>query len=44
MDNISRPTDNCRSFFKNGRPPTVEEFTKVWIKLINEMEKRKAVG
>lgn len=44
MDNISQTSYNCRSFFKNGRPPTVDEYTKAWIRLINEMEKRKAAG
>lgn len=44
MDNTSQAAKNCRSFFKNGRLPTTEEYTRVWIKLINEMEKRKAVG
>ena len=44
MDNTSQPANHCRSFFINGRIPTVEEYTRVWIKLINEMEKRKEVG
>lgn len=44
MDITSQPSADCRSFFKNGRLPTVEEYTRVWIKLINEIEKRKYVG
>lgn len=43
MDNASQSSPNCRSFFKNGRAPTAEEYTRVWIKLINEIEKRKAI-
>lgn len=28
--------------FKNGRMPTKEEYTNLWIKLINQMEREKA--
>ncbi len=32
----------CKSVFKNGRSePTCEHFTKVWIDMINGIERRK---
>lgn len=34
----------CTNVFKNGDPaPTSDAFTKVWINLINQMEKNKAI-
>lgn len=43
MDNTCQPSENCRSIFKNGEVPTAEAYTKVWIDLINALEKRKAL-
>ena len=35
-------TTNCTNTFKNGNsPPSREEYTKLWIHLINQMEKNK---
>ena len=34
--------NNVINVFKNGRIPTKEEYTKVWIKMINQMEREKA--
>ncbi len=31
-----------KNIFKNGRKPTKEEFTKVWIDMINYIERLKA--
>ena len=45
MDNkpvLSTVTGSVTNVFKNGRMPTKEEYTKLWIKLINQMERDKA--
>ena len=34
--------DAVKNVFKNGRMPTKEEYTKVWIDLINKIEREKA--
>jgi len=34
----------CNSVFKNGSSTTKELFTEKWIKIINNIEKNKAVG
>lgn len=35
---------NCKSIFRNGKQePDHEEFTQVWVSLINQMERAKAV-
>ncbi len=34
--------DSVKNVFQNGRKPTKEEFTKVWIDLINQIERLKA--
>ena len=31
-----------KNVFKNGRMPTREEYTKLWIKMINQIEREKA--
>ncbi len=31
-------TESVKNVFKNGRKPTKEEFTKVWIDMINHIE------
>lgn len=37
-------TSICTNIFKNGDPaPASDTFTKVWINLINQMEKNKAI-
>lgn len=33
---------SCKNVFKYGRPPTKEEYTKVWIDLINQIERLKS--
>ncbi len=35
-------TESVKSVFKNGRKPTKEEFTKVWIDMINHIERLKS--
>ncbi len=49
MEDKSIPTDgqaganpSVKNFFKNGRKPSVEEYTKVWIDMINHIERLKA--
>lgn len=34
---------NCKSVFKNGKT-TKKDFTRKWIELINQIEKRKSTG
>lgn len=36
------PSDAVKNIFKNGRIPTKEEYTKIWIDLINNIEREKA--
>lgn len=31
-----------KNIFKNGRMPTREEYTNLWIKMINQIERAKA--
>ena len=38
----NQPADAVKNVFKNGRMPTKEEYTKVWIELINKIEREKA--
>lgn len=38
----STSSDSVTNVFKNGRMPTKEEYTKLWIKLINQIEREKA--
>lgn len=38
----NQPDDAVKNVFKNGRMPTKEEYTKVWIDLINKIEREKA--
>ena len=37
-----QPGDAVKNVFKNGRMPKKEEYTKVWIELINKIERDKA--
>lgn len=42
MDNENYNKCLCKSVFKDGRQSTSkEEFTKIWIELINRIEKNK---
>lgn len=38
----SNSPEAVTNVFKNGRMPTKEEYTDLWIKLINQMEREKA--
>ena len=38
----NQPSGTVKNVFKNGRMPTKEEYTKVWIDLINKIEREKA--
>lgn len=42
MDKAATANDSVRNVFKNGRYPTKEEYTRVWIHLINHIERLKA--
>lgn len=37
-----QPSSSVTNIFKNGRMPTKEEYTKIWIDLINKIEREKA--
>ena len=37
-----QPSSAVKNIFKIGRMPTKEEYTKVWIDLINKIEREKA--
>ena len=36
-----QPSDTVKNIFKNGRMPTKEEYTKLWIKIISQIEREK---
>lgn len=42
MEEKTVPTDTVKNVFKNGRKPTKEEYTKIWIDMINHIERLKA--
>ena len=42
MEEKTVPTGGVKNVFKNGRPPTKEEYTKIWIDMINHIEGLKA--
>lgn len=42
MDEKTAPTSGVTNVFKNGRKPTKEEYTKIWIDMINHIERLKA--
>ena len=42
MEEKNHPGDTVKNVFKNERMPTGEEYTKVWIELINKIEREKA--
>ena len=37
-----QPSSAVKNIFKNGRMPTKEEYTRIWIDLINKIEREKA--
>ncbi len=42
MSDEIQPTEICKSIFKEGKSaPTVSSYTKMWITLINKLERRK---
>lgn len=38
--NFSPMNSDCKSIFKKGRKPSKQEYTQVWIDLINQIEHR----
>lgn len=42
MEENSVSDSSVKNVFKNGRMPTKEEYTKVWMDLIRQMERLKA--
>jgi len=45
MAENNEPTIVCRSVFKSGENTTSKEaFTKMWIELINKLERSKSAG
>lgn len=37
----NQPSGAVKNVFKNGRIPTREEYTRIWIKMINQIEREK---
>lgn len=42
MEEKKHPEPTVKNIFKNGRIPTREEYTSLWIKMINQIERKKA--
>ena len=43
MNRLPIPTPSCRSVFRKSETPlTAERYTKIWIQLINQMERKDA--
>ncbi len=42
MENTKQPNSAVKNVFQNGRMPTREEYTNLWIKMINQIERAKA--
>ena len=42
MEEKEQPNNAVKNVFKNGRKPTREEYTRLWIKMINQIERAKA--
>jgi preprotein translocase subunit Sss1 len=42
MEEKKQATNAVKSIFKNGRMPTREEYTSLWIRMINQIERAKA--
>ena len=38
----NHPSGAVKNVFKNGKIPTKEEYTRLWIKMINQFEREKA--
>ena len=39
MEEKHVPSESVTNVFKNGRMPTKEEYTKIWIEMINHIER-----
>lgn len=42
MAEKNQSSDVVKNIFKNGRMPTKDEYTKLWVKMINQIERDKA--
>ena len=42
MEEKKQPTGSVKNRFKNGRMPIREEYTSLWIRMINQIERAKA--
>jgi preprotein translocase subunit Sss1 len=42
MEEKKHPEPAVKNIFKHGRIPTREEYTSLWIKMINQIERKKA--
>lgn len=42
MEEKTVPIESVTNVFKNGRLPTKEEYTRIWIDMINHIERLKA--
>ena len=42
MEEKKQPVNAVKNVFKNGRKPTRGEYTNLWIKMINQIERAKA--
>ncbi|MDO5545579.1 MAG: hypothetical protein Q4F81_07120 [Eubacteriales bacterium] len=42
MENKDAFNDSVKNVFKNGEKPTKEEYTRIWIDMINRIEAQKA--
>ena len=42
MEEKKQPVNVVKNVFKNARVPTREEYTNLWIKMINQIERTKA--
>ena len=42
MEEKKHPEPAVKNVFKNGKIPTREEYTSLWIKMINQIERKKA--
>ena len=42
MEEKKPPNSAVKNVFKNGRMPTREEYTNLWIRMINQIERAKA--
>lgn len=41
VEKKQQPGDAVKNVYKNGRMPTKEEYTRIWIKMINQIEREK---